>query len=150
MTKTGILYCLKNILWLNYKKCGVTTQLITKRISNLQTSLFYDCEIVYTTNNLINPHYYEYLLKKILSKYRLRNDREFFDIDVDNIKSIFDFFNELNTKYNTENLLNEYIKMYDKEYYLKIFKKIYVERVESKQNYSLIKKRKIFIDTSNL
>ena len=50
----GILYALKNELWQENIKCGLTTQKIEKRISNLQTSLFIDCELIATTNQLVN------------------------------------------------------------------------------------------------
>jgi hypothetical protein len=110
MTKknSGILYALSNELWQSKLKCGLTTQKLQKRISNLQTSLFIDCKIVYQTNELVNCKIYEYLLKKILKDYRVRNDREFYDIESDEIKEIFENFNYINSILNTEEKLNEY------------------------------------------
>ena len=66
----GIIYCLSNVLWQGQLKCGLTTQKIEKRISNLQTSLFIDCELIAITNKLINCRVYEFLLKKILKEQR--------------------------------------------------------------------------------
>ena len=72
----GILYALKNDLWGTNLKCGLTTQKIEKRISNLQTSLYIDCEVIATTNQLVNCKIYEFLLKKILKEYRIRTDSQ--------------------------------------------------------------------------
>ena len=88
----GILYTLRNDLWGTILKCGLTTQKIEKRISNLQTSLFIDCEVIATTNQLVNCKIYEFLLKKVLKEYRIREDREFFNVEIDLIKEIFETF----------------------------------------------------------
>ena len=87
----GILYCLSSIHWDTKLKCGLTTQELKKRISNLQTSLFYDCEIISFTDKLINCKIYEYLLKKILCNYRIRKDREFFDKSAKYIKEKYHY-----------------------------------------------------------
>ena len=101
--KNGILYCLSNVkAWCNYKKCGRTSQNINKRISNLQTSLLYNCNVNCTTDMLIDCYFYEYLLKIILTKHRLRNDREFFDVEKDEIIEIYNVFNYVNKILNTE------------------------------------------------
>jgi hypothetical protein len=71
---SGILYSQRNDLWANNIKCGFTTQKLQKRISNLQTSLFVDCEIICFTDILIDCKIYEYLLKKILKPYRVMTD----------------------------------------------------------------------------
>ena len=92
----GILYALQNELWGTNLKCGLTTQKIKKRISNLQTSLFINCEVIATTNQLVNCKIYEFLLKKILKEYRLRTDREFFNVDYSIIKEIYETFNYIN------------------------------------------------------
>ena len=131
----GILYSLSN----DNIKCGLTTQKIEKRISNLQTSLFIDCEIIATTEQLVNCKIYEFLLKKILKDYRLRNDREFFNIDTELIKEIFLTFNYMNTILNTEEKLNEYIKNNYSEYF---YKKIVSLNEKTK------KKKGISVDTS--
>lgn len=86
-TKVGILYCIGNVLWQQNKKCGITprkinlclfswatTQTINKRVSNMQTSLLENCFIIYTTDTLLDTYFYEYLLKQILKKYRVRKD----------------------------------------------------------------------------
>ena len=59
---SGILYALSNELWLGNIKCGLTTQKIEKRISNLQTSLFIDCKIIAMTKLLVDCKIYEFLL----------------------------------------------------------------------------------------
>ena len=135
----GILYCLKNELWGANLKCGLTTQKIEKRISNLQTALFIDCEVIATTNQLVNCKIYEFLLKKILKEYRIRtdsqektlvfsgapknnfiiflSDREFFNVDYSTIKEIYETFNYINSILDTEEKLNNYIERNYPEYY---------------------------------
>lgn len=115
----GILYALKNELWQNNLKCGLTTQKIEKRISNLQTSLFIDCEIIATTNQLVNCKIYEFLLKKVLKEYRIRTNREFFNIDYSTIKEIYETFNYINSILDTEEKLNLYIQKFYPEYFKK-------------------------------
>jgi hypothetical protein len=163
---SGILYCLSNELWKSKLKCGLTTQKLQKRISNLQTSLFIDCKIVYHTEELVNCKIYEYLLKKILKEYRERNDREFYNIEPYEIKEIFENFNYINSILNTPEKLNEYIKNNHPEYFRLSKKRLYSEMCsdseESLSNYNQIvkkirlsnderkkKKRKgLYVDTS--
>ena len=93
--KKGILYSLKNVLWGdNIYKIGNTGQNINKRISNMQTSLYINCELEYVTTNLICCKYYEFLLKNILLSYKVNPRREFYFITKEEIKLIFDFFIE--------------------------------------------------------
>ena len=74
-TKIGILYSLQNVnAWEKYKKCGRTSQKINKRMSNLQTSLIDNCELICVIDILLDTYFYEYLLKKILKPYRVRTD----------------------------------------------------------------------------
>ena len=113
----GILYALQNELWGDNLKCGLTTQKIKKRISNLQTALFIDCEVIATTNQLVNCKIYEFLLKKILKEYRIRTDREFFNVDYSTIKEIYETFNYINSILDTEEKLNNYIMNNYPEYY---------------------------------
>ncbi len=166
-SKSGILYCLQNVnAWNNYKKCGRTKQKINKRISNLQTSLIDNCELIYITDILLDCHFYEFLLKKILKPYRPRTDREFYDIESEEIIDIYRNFNYINTILNTEEKLNEYIKNNHPEYFRLSKKRLYSEMcsdsLESLSNYNQIvkknrlsndehkkKKRKgLFVDTS--
>lgn len=142
----GILYALKNDLWGTNLKCGLTTQKIEKRISNLQTSLFVDCEIIAITNQLVNCKIYEFLLKKILKEYRLREDREFFNVEIDLINEIYETFNYINSILDTEEKLNWYIERNYPEYLKK--------RKYDNSNFLLskkkLKKRKgLYVDTSN-
>lgn len=141
----GILYALQNELWQNNLKCGLTTQKIEKRISNLQTSLFIDCEIIATTNQLVNCKIYEFLLKKVLKEYRLREDREFFNVEIDMIKEIFETFNYINLILDTEEKLNWYIQKFYPEYFKK---RKYVKSETSSSNKPKRKKKGLFIDTS--
>ena len=144
---SGILYALKNVLWGHNLKCGLTTQKIEKRISNLQTSLFIDCELIATTNQLVNCKIYEFLLKKVLNHYRIREDREFFNVEIDMIKEIFETFNHINSILDTDEKLNEYIKRNYPEYYNK--KRKYYNFISSSSNKKKFKKKKgIYIDTT--
>ena len=159
-TKIGILYSLENVnAWKKYKKCGRTTQKINKRLSNLQTSLLDNCEIIYMTDTLLDCYFYEYLLKQILKKYRPRHDREFYDVEFDEIKEIFQGFNFINQILNTPEKLNSYIEKNYPEYLNK--KRKYVKSESSSDNSNNInkikplnnkpkrkKKRGLFIDTS--
>lgn len=63
--KAGLIYCLSNPLWgNNIYKLGNTGQIIKKRISTMQTSLYIDIEIKYQTGELRCCKFFEYLLKK--------------------------------------------------------------------------------------
>lgn len=146
--KTGIIYCLSNELWGTILKCGLTSQQIKKRVSNIQTSLFIDCKIELQTDTLINCEFYEYLLKKFLCDYRVRNDREFFNTDVDVIKEIFETFNYVNQILNTECKLNEYAKNNHPEYYRLSKKRKYIKIESSSSDKPKRKRRRLFVDTS--
>ncbi len=117
---SGIIYALQNELWGQNLKCGLTRQRIEKRIYNLQTSLFIDCDIIAITGQLVNCKIYEFLLKKILKEHRLRSDREFFNVDIETIKEIYQTFDYINTILDSEEKLNEYIKRNYPEYLKKI------------------------------
>ena len=138
----GILYALQNELWGTNLKCGLTTQKIKKRISNLQTSLFINCEVIATTNQLVNCKIYEFLLKKILKEYRLRTDREFFNVDYSIIKEIYETFNYINSILDSEEKLNNYIKINYPEYYNRKNETSSSEKTKRK------KKKGLFVDTS--
>lgn len=151
----GILYALQNELWGVNLKCGLTTQKIEKRISNLQTSLFIDCEIIAITNKLVNCKIYEFLLKKVLKEYRLREDREFFNVEIDMIKEIFETFNYINSILDTEQKLNDYMMRNYPEYYNK--KRKYTKNetfTNEKKCHSIYSNKKlkrskgIYVDTS--
>ena len=58
-----------------------------------------------TTNQLVNCKIYEFLLKIVLKYYRIRDDREFFNVDIDLIKEIFETFNYLNSILDTDEKL---------------------------------------------
>ena len=155
-TKTGILYCIHNNAWFKYKKLGRTTQPLNKRISNLQTSLLENCQIIYTTDLLLDTYFYEYLLKQLLKKYRFRNDREFFDVSNEEIIEIYNTFNYINSFLNTETKLYDYI-INNYPNYLSKRKKNYLSdstessvQINKTKIFQFTTKRKIFIDTSNL
>ena len=145
-TKIGILYCVGNTSWNKYRKCGRTTQTINKRVSNMQTSLLENCFVIYTTNTLLDTYFYEYLLKQILKKYRVRKDREFFDVCDDEINEIYVTFNYINSILDTEEKLNNYIERNYPEYFKKIK---YVKSETSSSDKPKRKRRKVlFVDTS--
>lgn len=148
-TKVGILYCIGNPVWYQYRKCGRTTQTLNKRISNMQTSLLEDCFVIYTSDILLDTHFYEYLLKIILKKYRLRKNREFFDVYDDEIKDIYQTFNYINSILDTPNKLNNYILNNYPEY---LKNRKYVKSESSSSDKPKRKKRRkgLFVDTSNL
>ena len=62
----------------------------------------------------INVKLVRLFIKKVLLKteknYRLRNDREFVDVEIDKIIEIYNVFNFVNKILNTEEKLNNYIK----------------------------------------
>jgi hypothetical protein len=143
----GKLYALSNILWDKYKKCGVTSQLVEKRVINIQTGNPENCNILYTTDNLLYPYYYERLLKKTLKEQRY--NREFYIIEEEEIVKIYDDFNVMNKILNSEELILLYIKENDKEYYKKIMNKkimkkknINIEEKKIKHIYSREKRKK--------
>lgn len=145
--KKGILYSLSHYSWFQYKKCGRTTRTVKERITNMKTSLLGDVDIIYTTNELIDCYFYEYLMKQILKNYRIKPNKEMFDVYEDEIKMIFDFFNELNTIFDTPEKLNWYIKNHYPEY-LKKIKYVKSETSTSDKPKRNKKRRVLFVDTS--
>lgn len=107
-----------------------------------------NCVIISTTELLLDTHFYEFLLKKILSKYRLKTNKEFFDVDELDIEMIFSFFNELNQQCDTEEKLLKYIQLNHPEYICK--KRIYRSDNSNSSNKPKRKHRELFVDTSNL
>ena len=146
----GILYALSNEHWDTKLKCGLTRRDLKKRISNLQTSLFYDCKIITFTDTLMNCRIYEFLLKKILSNYKIRTDREFFDIEPDEIKEIYESFNNINKILDTEEKLNEYIWNNHNEYFKSSRKRLYSEMCSSNSSSEtkMKKRRMLYVDTT--
>ena len=144
--KKGILYGLKNLLWgEQICKIGNTGNTLKSRISTIQTSLYLDCQIVYQTNILTCCVFYEKVLEKILAKYRVNLKREFYYISEEEIKMIFDFFNELNFQLDTDDKLLNYIEEHYPEF-------INNKKSLSHSNNSKRTKNKkgIFIDTGSL
>ncbi len=134
--KSGILYSLSNPYWNNLLKNGKTINL-RQRLRAFHTSLPDDCEIVCITNELLNVHFYENYMKKILKDFRYSPKREFFCVKHETIISLYELFNTINHLYNTEEELNEYIKT------------IFPLSIKRVKVFPLKKKRKpIFIDTS--
>jgi hypothetical protein len=144
--KKGILYGLSHFSWFQYKKMGRTRQTIQKRISNMQTSLLGEIDIIYTTNELLDCYFYEYLMKQILKNYRIKPNKEMFDVYDEDIKMLFDFINELNSKFNTEEKLNWYIENFYPEYLKK--RKYVKSETSSSEKPKRKKKRVLYVDTS--
>ncbi len=146
--KKGKLYCLANPLWgNNIYKIGNTGQIISKRLSTIQTSLYLDCEIVYQTKELTCCKYYEKILEKILSPYRINPKREFYYITKSEVHIIFDSFGELNDQLNNEELLLKYIMEINPEY-ISNKKRTYKSDSSNSSSGKPKKKKGIFIDTS--
>lgn len=145
--KKGILYSLSHYSWFQYKKMGRTRQTIQKRISNMKTSLLGEIEIIYTTDTLIDCYFYEYLMKLVLKNYRLKPNKEMFDVYEDDIKILFDFFNELNTIFDTEDKLKWYIQNQYPEY-LKKRKYVKSETSLSSDKPKRKKRKGLFVNTS--
>lgn len=143
--KKGILYGLSHYSWFQYKKIGRTTRTIKERISNMKTSLLGDIDIINTTNELIDCYFYEYLMKLVLRNYRIKPNKEMFYVYEDEIKMIFDFFNELNAILDTEDKLNNYIENHYPEYFKK---RKYVKNETLSNDKPKIKRKGLFVDTS--
>lgn len=94
MSKYGKLYMVSNPNWNGLIKCGVTSQNIEKRMSNLNTGNPENCEVIYMTEELIYPYYYEKLLKEMLKESNY--NREFYKIEEEEVKKIYKKFNEMN------------------------------------------------------
>jgi hypothetical protein len=92
---------------------------------------------------------------------RIKPNKEMFDICEDDIKILFNFFNELNTIFDTQNKLNWYIQNQYPEYFKKrkyvknesssssdkqSSKHYITTRVKPKKK----KRRYLYVDTSNL
>ena len=126
-----------------------------KRLSNLQTSLIDNCNVICTTELLLDCYFYEYILKLILKEYRLKSNKEFFEIEHDEIIEIFENFNYINSILNSEEKLNEYIKNNHIEYFRLQKKRLYSEMclsdsssVSNSSDEKPIKKKGLFVDTS--
>ena len=145
-TKIGVIYAFSNQAWFQYKKMGRTTQTTEKRISNMQTSLLDKIELINKTNILIDTYFYEYLLKLILKNYRIRTNKEMYDVDNDDIEIIFNFFNELNNTFDTQEKLNLFIQKCHPEYNNK--KRKYIKIESSSSDKPKRKRRRLFVDTS--
>jgi len=123
----GKLYLLSNTSWNNLKKIGVA-QNIQSRIKTLQTGLPNDISILYESDTLVDKFFYEYLLSKILYKFRYRKDREFYEIETNDFIQFISTIEVMNKLYNTEEKLIDFIEQFDNEYYKKRFgkKELYV------------------------
>lgn len=111
----------------------------------MQTSLLENCFVIYTTDTLLDTYFYEYLMKKILKKYRVRKDREFFNVHDEEIKEIYETFNYINSIHNTSEKLNWYIENFYPEY---LKKRKYVKSETSSSDKPKKKKKCLFVDTS--
>jgi hypothetical protein len=102
--------------------------------------------IIYTTNELIDCYFYEYLLKQILKNYRINSRKEMFNVDESDIKMIFNFFNELNNQFNTIEKLNLYIQTHYPEYLKK--RKCIKNESSSSSEKPKKKKKGLYVDTT--
>ncbi len=117
----GKLYLLSNASWNNLKKIGVAQN--TKiRIKTMQSGLPNDISILYESDTLVDKFFYEYLLSKILYKFRYRKDREFYEIETNDFIQFISTIEVMNKLYNTEEKLIDFIQQFDNEYYQKRFK----------------------------
>lgn len=84
-------------------------------------------------------------MKQILKNYRIKPNKEMFDVYEDDIKILFNFFNELNTIFDTPEKLNWYIHVQYPEYFKK---RKYIKNDTSSSEKSKRKKTRLFVDTS--
>jgi hypothetical protein len=148
----GKIYLLENELWQtkNLKKIGVAKDTEKRKVS-LETALPDPINILYESEILQDKFFYEYLLSKLLFKYRYKSNREFYQIDTTDFISISNTIETINKLYNSSELLLEFIYNYDTEYYNQRFgKKILIENKKKNYSFTKKKKQKIFIDTSSL
>ena len=90
----GYIYCISNPMFNNIYKVGMTEREPITRINELYSTnipLPYNLEFAKKINNVKNV---EKTIHTILEKYgkRINMNREFFEIDLNRIKSLFDFF----------------------------------------------------------
>ena len=116
----GKLYLLSNSSWNHLKKIGVAEN-PNSRIKPMQTGLPNDICILYESNTLIDKFFYEYMLSKILYKFRYRKNREFYSIETNDFIQLVSTIEIMNRLYNTEEKLLEFIEQFDNEYYKKRF-----------------------------
>ena len=81
----------------------------------------------------------------ILGENRIRLDREFYCINTETIKEIFETFNFVNEKLNTNEKLKNYIEKYYSEYFNK---KINYKNNLCSSEKKLKKRKGLFVDTS--
>ena len=90
----GYIYCISNPMFNNIYKVGMTEREPITRINELYSTnipLPYNLEFAKKINNVKNV---EKTIYTILKKYgkRIKINREFFEIDLNRIKSLFNFF----------------------------------------------------------
>jgi hypothetical protein len=101
---SGYLYCLFNPMYkyygANVKKCGNTIDLY-KRKGHYSTPYIEESEFLLVSEQFIDKTVAEMMLFYYLNSYRIKNNREFFDCDIDIIKKSFEkvklFFENNNT-----------------------------------------------------
>jgi hypothetical protein len=132
--KNGYIYCLYNPMYNNngniIYKLGQTSNL-SNRLSSYSTSYLEKSEFIITSENLLDKNLAEKLLFEELRKYRINNNREFFNCNIEVIKEAFvnvqNFFIENNT---LEKILNYYNTKKEKNKKIKIeIKKIIKKEV---------------------
>lgn len=85
----GFLYCMWNKMFLSYGenvyKLG-RTSCLSARLNSYATSYIEPCEFKYSTNRVFeNSCHAERLLFFLLRRFRIKKNREFFNIDIDTI-----------------------------------------------------------------
>lgn len=103
--QNGYIYCLINEMYKfygdNVTKCGNSIE-PANRMTQYTTSYLKPCELVITSKLLIDKNLGETLLFFFLKKYRMENNREFFDCNINLVKEAFckveQFFDKCDTK----------------------------------------------------
>lgn len=134
--KRGFIYCLSNPIW--EKDCLVKigrTVDIDLRLNTIHTSLYEDCKIEFITE-VVCCKLFERLLKDKLKEYRYRSDREFYKVPKFVMNELFELFEIINKKLQSEKLILEFVENVDYKYYKYMMRK-------SKQKIET----KLFVDT---
>lgn len=113
--KEGFIYIMHNKLYgENIYKIGNAIN-IEKRLKGYLTGYIEEPEILLQVK-CIDKHFSEKYIFRKLKDYRIRTNREFFEVDINIIKNVFNEFEETINKLHTANELIDYVidnKLYD-------------------------------------
>ena len=95
---TGSVYVIRNVLFPEYVKIGMTTRTAEERVRNFNTAVPFDFDILIDILivKILMKLSKIYIEKGIYDKYRINPNREFFEISIEDLKIKLDEKYKLN------------------------------------------------------